>query len=74
MLNFIQREDGLKILHAREDRSKIQILLNLLFTILQVQKTEFDAIYKAFFDPTQLHAEGIRLKVLPSLLLYLISY
>jgi hypothetical protein len=74
MLNFIQREDALKILNTRKDRSKIQILLNWCFTILQVQKTEFDAIYKAFFDPTQLHAEGIRLKVRPSLLLYLIYY
>ena len=29
----------------------------------QVFQTEFDAIYRAFFDQTQLYAEGIRLKV-----------
>jgi hypothetical protein len=30
--------------------------------LTQVHKTEFDAIYNAFFDQTQLYAEGIRLK------------
>ena len=31
--------------------------------LVQVQKTEFDAIYHAFFDPTRLYSDGIRLKV-----------
>ena len=33
---------------------------------VQVQKTEFDAIYNAFFDPSRLYSEGIRLKVSPA--------
>ena len=53
----------LSCLRARAPDVVQRQLNSLVRARAQVFQTEFDAIYRAFFDQTQLYAEGIRLKV-----------